>query len=356
MKKVLIAALATTSLVSTANAGSINLDMRADYASQNFNQEANSANTAKYYFKTLRVNYEGQVNETLSFRLRAAYNKAATPVAGAGDNGVTALEFAYLNHKMSDELSLQFGRLNSDHGGIEAATASTDLYLTSQAYNGSGVGTNGAVTKKWFSSNELLYVTGAKLTYTFMADNSLSLSSFKAPTSATAEQNAMMTGLSYKGAFMEKSLKVMANYHMGNGTTNSADKYENMALGVGYSMDPVAVSVDYVVNAFKDDASGNKDQISSIVGKLAYTGLEQWTPRLEVVSTENKVEIGTSKTDKFMGYGAVMEFRPYADYEKFRYHVAYHMWEADMENPALAGKPNVQEITIGARLYADFLK
>ncbi len=357
MKKVLLTALAVTSMISSAHAGALNLDMRADYTAQNYNEDAGSANTAKYYFKTIRLNYEGKVNDDLSFRLRAAYNKDATKLDLNGDTSVKALEYAYLTHKMSDMFSLQIGRLYSEVGAFEGAAAGPDLYLTSQAFSGEGVGANGELTKNWLSTKDLQYVTGAKLMVTVAEDNTVSLVSFKAPISGSnskGEQNALMTGLAYKGAFMDKTLKVMAAYHVGNGTDSSKDKYTLMSAGVSYAADPVTVGLDYLTSDFKQDVGGKKDAISSIVAKVAYTGLEQITPRLEYVSSENKLEIDGTATDKYSGFGAVVEFNPYNDYKGFRYHVAYHNMKADKD--AATTSPTVEEITVGARLYADFLK
>ena len=362
MKKFFIAALAATAMVSSANAGSISLDMRADHQSDNYNDAAAARNTSRYYFKIVRVNYEGKVNDDLSFRIRGAYNKAGTQVSTTGDSSQTALEYAYLAHKMGD-FTLSLGRIGSEHGGFEAATSGADLYLTSQAYTKASIvgttpntaGTSGSLGGAWLSSSSLLYVTGAKLTYNFL-DNSQSFAvvAFETPATATGTDNANMTGLIYKGSFMDKSFKAILSYHTGNGQTVTADKYELMTAGVAWANSMLGVSVDYISTGFKADASGLKDVATSIVGKFAYTGMEMWTPRLEVVSSENKIEIGGTSTTKFMGYGAVAEFRPYADTTKdFRYHVAYHNITQDQ---ATAGDAIQQEITVGARLYADFLK
>lgn len=364
MKKFFMTALATTAMATSANAGVIGLDMRADHVSEEFNQEAGLRGTSRFNFKTVRINYEGKVNEELSFRIRGAYNKNGTApttttggtgqAATPGDNSVTALEYAYLTHKMGD-VALSVGKIGSEQGGLEAATSGADLYLTSLVYTKTGA--NGASLGSWLRSSDLLYVTGAKMAYTFMPDNTLSLVAFEAPVASTID-NANMTGLSYKGAFMEKTFRVMASYHTGNGIVNTADKYDLYSLGLGWAMDPVAVSVEYLSSGFKADVSGGQDVATSIVGKLAYTGMEQWTPRIEVISSENKVELnGTAsnnRTHKYMGYGAVVEYRPYAaDFKDFRYHVAYQSLTQDQ---ATLGDMNAQTITVGARLYADFLK
>ena len=130
------------------------------------------------------------------------------------------------------------------------------------------------------------------------------------------------------------------------------DRHQFMAAGVMWNSSPIAATVDYLVADFKDDASGNKDMTTSIVGKLAYTGWEQWVPRLEITSTEEKREIGGDVTNKFFGYGAVVEYRPYND-ANFRYHIAYNNIK---ESPETGDDVTKQEVVVGARLLADFLK
>jgi hypothetical protein len=373
MKKFFLAALATTTAVSAAHAGSLNFDARADYDSSTYT-DSNLNDTNKFYFKTIRLDYQGKVNDDLSFRLRGAYNKDATTTAGAGDNSVTALEFAYIQHKMGD-FTLQAGKIGSEYGTFESQTSGADLYLTSQAYTKTGAWTptgatagSNALVGRYLSTTNLLYVTGAKLAWNMTADQNLSLVAFKTPTptalsaaapaSAATATGAAMEGLIYKGAFMDKSLKVMASYHMGGGV-NSADKYELASAGVNWTFLPGwNGEVDYTTSSFKADVGGAKDQISSIIAKFAYTGWEQWTPRLEFVSSEEKVETqGTASnngTNKFMGYGAVVEYKPIAD-TNFRYHLAY---SNITESPLQAGSKDakVDQVTIGARLNADFLK
>jgi hypothetical protein len=366
MKKFFLAALATTTAVSAAQAGSVNFDARADYDTSTYT-DSTLRDSNKFYFKTIRVDYQGKVNEDLSFRLRAAYNKdgtsGGTNGSAAGDNSQTALEFAYLAHKMGD-FTLQIGKIGSEYGTFESQTSGADLYLTSQAYTKSGP--NGALVGRYLSSSNLLYVTGAKAIYNFTPDQNLSLVAFKTPEAAAgtaappaiATSNAMMEGLIYKGAFMDKTFKVMASYHMGSGNP-TADKYELASAGINWTFASAwNLEVDYTTSSFKVDVTGKKDSIWSAIGKLAYTGWEQWTPRLEIITSEETLEtqaLGTNNgTNKFMGYGAVVEFKPVAE-TNFRYHLAYsNTTEQLLQSGSKDAK--VDQITIGARMNADFLK
>jgi hypothetical protein len=115
---------------------------------------------------------------------------------------------------------------------------------------------------------------------------------------------------------------------------------------------PVVVIFDYLRAEFKDAALGKKDATTSMVAKIAYTGFEQWTPRLEFTSTEDKQKIAGSITNRFMGYGAVLEYKPYNDIN-FRYHVVYNKIT---ETPESGDRITKDTIIVGARLMADFLK
>lgn len=348
MKKFLIAAIATT-VASTAHAGSLNLDLRADYNSTTYT-DSSQKDFTKFYFKTGRLDYQGKANDDLSFRVRLAFNKDATRLNT--DSAQTAVEYAFLTHKMSEYFSLSAGRFNTEFGGFEGATSGADLYLTSQFYTRKGP--NGNLAAGVFGTADLLYMTGVKGTFTF-GDQSIHVlgTNEKFKEAATPmDQNQSMYGAIWRGAFMEKALMTNLSYHTMNGPADG-DTNQFMAAGVMWNSKPVMVSLDYLMSEFKEDASGDKDTVTSIVAKFAYSGWEQWTPRLEVVSSEEKLETAGTVTNKFMGYGAVLEYKPYTDVN-FRYHLAYNYQKEELD--AGGDDPVSQEIVLGARLMADFLK
>ncbi|MNT96871.1 hypothetical protein D3C72_2390670 [compost metagenome] len=77
--------------------------------------------------------------------------------------------------------------------------------------------------------------------------------------------------------------------------------------------------------------------------------MENWTPRLEITSSES--EVATVK-DKFMGYGLVAEYAPKKE-ETFRYHIAVNQVT---EMPDAGDDITRTEVLVGTRLLADFLK
>jgi hypothetical protein len=343
MKKFLLS-IATIAMATSAYAGSLNLDARVDYNATTFNSEATAPDFTKFYFKTGRLDYASKLNDETSFRVRWSFTKAQIPAVR--DSLPAGVELAYITQKFNDDFSVTFGKMASEIGGFEGLTSGADLYLTSEAYtrkNGNNVTTAG-----FFGTTDMLYLTGAKATYAF-AGQSISLASYDAEVDvvqgAALAQNFGVNGIVYRGAFMEKALQIIASYHESKASDDNKNSW--YAAGIKWDSSPITASVDYIVDQTKTAA--NDDKITSIVGKLAYTGMEQWIPRLEVVSSEIDQ---TSVKDKYMAYGLVAEYVPKKD-ETFRYHVAVNQVK---ESPDTGDDIERTEIVVGTRLLADFLK
>lgn len=344
MKKILLS-IATTAMATSAYAGSLNLDARMDYNATTYNSEATASDFTKFYFKTGRLDYAGKLNEETSFRVRWAFTKSQVPQLR--DSLPAGIEYAYINQKFSDDFSVTFGKMASEIGGFEGLTSGADLYLLSEAYtrkdgNSDSIG-------NLFGTTDLLYLTGAKAAYNF-AGQSISLAAYDAEVDTLdaadkLEQNYSIYGLVYRGAFMEKALQFIASYH--ESKFSDDDKNAYYAVGVKWDATPITASLDYVVSQQKTAA--DDDQIASIIGKLAYTGMENWTPRLEITSSES--EVATVK-DKFIGYGLVAEYAPKKE-ETFRYHIAVNQIT---ETPDAGDDITRTEVLVGTRLLADFLK
>ncbi len=371
MKKTILGSIAAIALSTTAHAGSVNLDFRADYLGTNYNDAAKTAiaglgDSSRFYLKTGRIDYKGTVNEELSFRVRLAFTKDAGTVAKK-DALTSAVEFAYLTHKMSDHFSLSVGRLSSEIGGFETGTSGADLYMTSENYARSVLTRAGSNN---FGTLAALYVTGVKATFSawgqdlhiVAADNLLSDPSAGTAPNTASTQNRSLVGAAWKGSFLDKQIGTSLNYFEmspqgGAGAqAGGSNKNSFMNAGVRYNGEaielPFVLAVDYHLNTYKQDSSGNEDKLSSIVAKFSYTGIEQWIPRVEYFTSEDKRAIGTATTDKYTGYGAVLEYVPKKE-NTFRYHVAYN---SVTMKPETGDDQTKQEIVVGTRLMADFLK
>jgi hypothetical protein len=346
MKKFLLS-IATIAMATSAYAGSLNLDARVDYNATTFNSEATAADFTKFYFKTGRLDYAGKLNDDVNFRVRWSFTK--DPAPALKDSLPAGIELAYITQKFSDDFSMTFGKMATEIGGFEGLTSGADLYLLSEAYNKRDANNALIGGATMFGTADMLYLTGAKATYAF-AGQTISLATYDAEQNVTGgtptalAQNYGVSGLVYRGAFMEKALQIIASYH--TSSPNSDDKYNWYAAGVKWDSSPITASIDYVVT--QHDATTD-DKITSIIGKLAYTGMEQWVPRLEVTSSTSDIG-GVENT--YMGYGVVAEYVPKKE-ETFRYHVAINQVK---ESPDTGDDLDRTEIIVGTRLLADFLK
>jgi hypothetical protein len=197
-------------------------------------------------------------------------------------------------------------------------------------------------------------MTGVKLTYN-QGPHSFDLVATDEPDSAksgpVATHNTALMGALWKGSFMDKTLTTNVSYHTVNGAAKD-DKFQFMAAGLQWTSSPFTAVIDYLYNDFSQDSTGNKDILTTLIGKLTYSGLEKWIPCLEVMYSEEKIEVGSNSKNRFNGAGIVMEYRPITE-NSFRYHFAYSGTNMESE----AGKSiNKQEFVAGVRLLADFLK
>lgn len=355
MKKWIFAAALIINVIaggtaSLASAGTLNLDMRLDYLSTTY-KDTTTPDTAKFGFKTGRLDYQGTLNEDIHYRARIAFTKNTT-VQGT-DKSQQAVEFAYLTHKTSDQLAITLGKLSPEIGGFEGSTSSADLYLTSEAYTRS---INPPTPPTIITNNELLYMTGAKATWTFLPEQKLSFvitdKLDKPDLSGPADnQNSNLFGVIYRGGFQEKTLHFNLSYHTQDGAKEN-DRHQFYAAGVMWRAEPISLSVDYLVSEFKEDASGHKDSLSSAVVKFAYTGIEYWTPRADLIFSEQKNEIKSQDKTKYTGFGLALEYAPYSN-NHFRYHVAYTNTQGD---PDVGPRATREDIIVGTRILADILK
>lgn len=345
MKKV-IAALAATTVAATANAGSLNLDMRFDHSNKTYNKDAGKEGTSTFTMQTGRLDYQGKLSDALSFRTRLRFNKKQEDV-NKGDSLNSTVDYAYVTHKMNDSWSLTAGKYASEIGGFEGNTSGADLYLKTEAYDGSSLNTQSTA-----KLSDYLYISGAKLGYK-MGDHSVSLMAFDAPSTSAAPTNPHKygAGVAYMGAFMDKALTVRASYHDVAGYTNKDEKWNFVAAGIQYKAEVVTATLDYLMNTEKADAN-TTDKLTSIAAKVDYTGMEGVTPSLKVYSSQDKAQAGTKINGT--GVSGVVEFKPNKD-EPFRYHVAYNM--ANSKKDATGEKTKtMNEVVAGIRINADFLK
>lgn len=374
MKKFLMAAtLATTTMAATAHAGSISYDFRGDYQNVDYNSSAESVASTKnadynrFYFKVGRIDFKGNLNEDTSYRFRMAFYGAPPSTTNTRENIWSNVQLGYLTQKLGAGFSVSLGKMASDIGGFEGGTSGADLYLVSEAYS-HAFGSDKLKSRTYGTGDaNVLYMTGVKASYAF-ADQTIDIMALNPAqdetngatnASGAFNQNQSAYGIVYKGAYLEKSLGVIASYHELPGTNNppgtpgsytSDDKVKLWAAGVKWDSSPILASLEYIGQ--QADFAAGKDKMDSFVFKAAYTGWDLVTPRLEVTNSKDKADTLAGAETKFQGYGAVIEYKPRKE-DIFRYHVAYNYIK---ETPDTGSDLTRQEIVVGARLLGDFLK
>lgn len=343
MKKLLIV-MAAIAAASTSFAGKLNLDARVDSDSATYNTDAGLPGYQKYYLQTGRIDWNGTANEDLSYRVRLRFNKTQGAV-NTRDSLNDTVDMAYFANKMSD-LTLTLGKFEIDTAGFEGATTGADLYFTSQAYNDTTV-------------SNTRYATGLKGTYNF-GDHTLALGhtnprSDETQGSSFAQSNSVAF-LVYKGALLEKSLKLNASYHQSHKAYDKDATNSQMNLGVKYEQAAWFASLDLNMHAAKNYTTADKtDTLSSYVLNGGYNINDSMAVKAKYEMSNKLVNTNATTETKtaYTGMGLAFECKPVAD-TNFRYHVAYTSLGSKVDGATAS--PNESHVVLGARLLADFLK
>lgn len=343
MKKTLF--VLSNVVASAALAGSLNFDMRFDMDNASFDKDGGKPKYMKYYMQTGRVDWNGKATEDLSYRLRLRFDKDQGAV-NKRDSLNNTVDFAYLGHKMGD-FTLVAGKFDVMMNGFEGATAGPDLYFKSIAY---GLGQR--------------YMGGVAGAYT-MGDHSFTLANVNNVNDATEganfNQTHGVTGLIYKGAFMEKAMNVMASYHTANtvaagGASTKDGTNTYTTVGVKYAQGAWGGFFQYDMFSMENSGDATKsDKHNSMLLDGFYNLSESMTLKAKIESATYTSE-STSPANKIAvtGTGLAFEYKPIKD-TNFRYHVAYTTQSTKSDaSGAVAAVEN--HMIAGVRLNADFLK
>ncbi len=372
MKSFLMLSIALMLTAQAHAIGSLTLDMRTDMTSQTYNDDAKAAgagvNNYRFNFQTARLDYKGNLNDSVSFRTRIRFAGKNQENIDKRDGSNSTLDFAYATEKFSDMLKLTIGKLSSEIGGFESVTPGADNYYNSEAYSGTAylgkTAASGNANLAGFSN--LQYLTGAKLGFTFDTRElsfivaNLDNRTVRIPASTNGDvleggklaQNKSLLGLSYRSTLMNKFLTTYASYH----TETLAEDTKANFTGAGFqmNMNPFMLQLEYLAN-YSEFLSGTtvlKDSLSSLQLRTTYNIDEQSVFGLRATSSEEKIDAATAFKNKYMTVGASLEFKPKAD-DIYRYHVAYN---TRTETPESGDNRNLNEVIFGMRISADFLK
>ncbi|MCA6381046.1 MAG: hypothetical protein IM610_15020 [Cytophagales bacterium] len=350
---------------SSAQAGSLNLDLRFDYTSTAYNDVGKNSSTnplpdnERWYAQTAKLDFQNKMSDELDYRVRLNFPSAA--VASGTSNqrrdGLNSfVEFLYATHKMGN-LSFTVGKFASEIGGWEGNTTTADQYTYSEAFDDNFTNLKTTNSATALGNRVLRYYAGGRLGYktefgdfSFHAANNRSdLTDSSTPQSDLRQTQGWMAAV-YKGSFAEKMFQPLLSYHKVS-EGKDAD-YTYMAAGLRTVIDATTVDLDYLQNTW-DGTGTDKDTLTSISVAVAHKINDQYAARLKTASSDKKDEGGASELKhKAMTYGLGLEYKPMAD-QNFRYHLGYAMTEW---KPDGADKITRTEMTFGIRMLHDFLK
>lgn len=355
----------------TAHAGSLELDARFDSDNTQYNDAAKTAgakDATNLTMQTGRLDYKGKVSDALSFRFRTRFNRASDSTANAGTAGVrgndslnATVDFASLTHKVMDNLSVTVGKTSTEVGGFEVATPGSDLYFKSQAYRDLDYGSTVVASLSNSAANpgsrglNVVYAGGVKAVYS-IAGQDIGVMVANGP-QTSAEQSKLMSGVVWKGSFLDKQLQTVVSYHATSfDQTNKPDLKANfLTAGLKWDAGAWFTSLDVSNFTYGKLSDPNDDTTMSVVLLGGMKFMDNHAVKLMVESSQAKTGAATQVNYKFMGYGLAYEYKPMAD-TNFRYHVAYTSRTAS--NGDISGYQDRIEnhVIFGAKLLADFLK
>ncbi len=372
--KVCALMLMTGSLAQAA--GKLNMDARIDAQGQSYNDAAKTAvmghDNYRYYLKTARLDYQNSLNEKTSFRGRLVLNTTQGTV-NSRDNLNNTVDLFFVNYKLADGMDLTAGKFTSDMGGLENQYSGADVYLFSEANGGvsSKLDTNTkavyaadsgktAAAFTWANTGITKYYTGVKLAYKF-SDQELALHNADLPaddtTSGNASQTRTMTGLVYKGSFMEKMLMPIFSYHtslLPGASSGSVDAKANfIAAGLKVNVASQVIDIDYLINSFPSrTTSAGSDETDTVQSTTVAWSMpmDTLTPKVKIESS--KLSAAATKIYDVTAAGVALEWKPVKE-ENFRFHTAYNMKQF---KPVSGDTIAYNEFMVGMRINADFLK
>ena len=319
MKKMLsLAAIAAISTSAHAFDYKFGLEGRADFISSTQKTEVGTTTTKNKFngFQSglIRLSLTGNINENLTYKFRYRFNTNYTEPANTRDKSTNAVDHLYVDHKNS-LFTTRFGKTNwAEAYGRESFISSTDLLITSAAYD-------------QYNTNIGTYRFGVSGTFTFLDTNKITLAisnpnATLSDTTGEKKNTSLAYAAHYSSVLFDKAFQPTLSYTMAK-QDNDVKSAKNTMMAAGFRTEAVAnLVVDADWKQFKKEpqtTTGVEEKTSSIFANVAYN-INEWSPFVQYIN--DKVEgAANSEYKKNSIVGGVM-WKPFAD-TNFRYHLAY---------------------------------
>lgn len=341
MKKMItLAAVAAISTSASAFDYKFNLEGRADFISSNTKTTAQAGTTTSVKQNgfgasnnLIRLNMMGNINDTLSYRMRYRFNQEGT--ATSRDSSTTALDYLYVDHKNS-LFTTRFGKTNwAEAYGRESFISSTDLFLATAAYTA-------------YNDNIGNYRFGVSATTTFMETHKLTLAISnpnKTATDAGTEQKntSLAYAAHYSSVLFDKMFQPTLSYTLAPQDADaqaSTTKGDYTMMAAGFRSEVAGFIVDADWKKFereKRTTAGADDETTSIFANVSYN-INEFSPFVQYANDKFSDDLAANTAEyKKNTYVAGVMFKPYTDVN-FRYHLAYSMSKQEFDAATATNK------------------
>lgn len=356
MKKLLLVTAMATISSAQAFDYKFNLEGRADFVSSQAETSATGvatteADTNSFVSNLIRLNMMGNINETLSYRMRYRFNTEGTPTGR--DSSTTALDYLYVDHKMSF-VTLRFGKTNwAEAYGRESFISSTDLFLATDAYRA-------------YNANIGNYRFSGSLTSTFMDTHKVTVAVSNPNTAATdtavggSKNTSLAYAAHYSSVMFDKMFQPTLSYTIARQDGDTGRRgYNNTMWAAGFRSEVanLIIDADYkqfdkaydnaaaaTATTYNQTALGSgtysllNGKTTSIFANIAYS-MDNLSPFVQYAHDSFDAQTGTGTNNDRNTYVAGVMYKPYTDIN-FRYHLAYSLSNQEFDVGGVEFKDN----------------
>lgn len=343
MKKLtFVAAAALMATSAFAGDHSINLQGRMSLINSNRDQKKTGiASDSRIQAERADLTFAGKLSANTKYSV--GLNLAASNAAASSDAATNYIDSIYVTRTLAEGLTLDIGKRALLGGGFEVTHGAIDQYAKSNYW-----------TTVDNAGNQFgLTLSKELMGHSLMVQLSNGNKDRKETHSGTDyyTQSRMGWAAEWMGSYANGMVKSNVGYTVIPSTTSQRST-DLLGAGLQFNLTNLVIEADYGVVTSVKAATGNKDKkTTSIVGSVAYTGMETLTPFAKVMSDTKKQAADGSKSDEIMGFGLGVEYKE-AKADAIRYHAVY---VSEGHKPVGGTKYTASQIIVGAKIDVNVL-
>lgn len=341
MKKLTFVAAALMATSAFAGDHSINLQGRMSLINTNRDQKKTGiASDTRIAAERADLTFAGKL--TANTKYTVGLNLAASNAASTSDVATNYIDSVFVTRTLAEGLTLDIGKRALLGGGFEVTHRAIDQYAKSNYW-----------TTVYTAGNQFgLTLSKELMGHSLMVQLSNGNKDRKETHSGTDyyTQSRMGWAAEWLGNW-GSMVKSNVGYTVIPSTTTERST-NLLGAGLQFNVTNFVIEADYGVVTSVKAATGNKDKkTTSIVGAVAYTGMETLTPFVKVMSDTKKQANDGSKSDEIMAFGLGVEYKE-AKTDAIRYHAVY---TSEGHKPVGGTKYTASQIIVGAKIDVNVL-